>query len=350
MTDLRAPRDTEASAPVAGDPALRRALLEDMLVARRASERLWNLQRQGRITTIAPLTGQEATIVGVVRALDLEHDWLAPYYRELLGLAAYGDEMLEQIVLYWRGHPDGGRFPDHVLCLPPQISLASQIPHAAGIAWGLKLQGRPGVAVSWIGDGATSEGDFYEGLNLAGVQHVPLLVFVINNGWAISTPTTRQTAAATFAVKADAVGVRGVRVDGNDALAVWEATRAAREDAVAGNGPVLVELVTYRMGAHTNSDDPTRYVPEAELARWRERDPIERLRTQMTDVDGWDDAAHESLVASVESRLERVIDAALARPIDPNALLDHRSAGDDARLARQRAELAARVEREGDQR
>jgi pyruvate dehydrogenase E1 component alpha subunit len=328
---------------IAGDPALRRAMLEDMVLARRASERCWNLQRQGRVTTIAPITGQEATVVGVVRALDLTHDWLAPYYRELLGLAAYGDELLEHAVLYWRGHPDGGRFPDHVLCLPPQISLGCQVPHAAGIAWGLSLQGRPGVAVTWIGDGATSEGDFYEGLNLAGVQRVPLLVFVINNGWAISTPTTRQTAATTFAAKADAVGVRGLRVDGNDALAVWEATRDARAYATSGNGPVLVELVTYRIGAHTNSDDPSRYVPEAELAAWRARCPIDRLRAQMAEHDGWDDAAHDALVAAVEARLERVIEAALARPIDPNALFDHRTASDDARIMRQRADLAARV-------
>jgi pyruvate dehydrogenase E1 component alpha subunit len=353
MTDLRAARDSEASEPddpagahdgrAAADPARRRAMLEDMLLARRASERLWNLQRQGRIATIPPLTGQEATAVGVVRALDLEHDWFVPYYRELLGMAALGDDFLTQIVLYWRGHPDGGCFPEHVRCFPPQISLGSQIPHAAGVAWGLKLQGLPGVACTWSGDGATSEGDFYEGLNLAGVQRVPLLVFVINNGWAISTPTTRQTAAATFAAKAEAVGVRATRVDGNDVLAVWDAAREARARAVAGDGPSVVEMVTYRMGAHTNSDDPTRYVPESELARWRARDPIDRLRAVMAAVDGWDDRAHDAMVASVDARLERVVDAALARPVDPLAAFDHRNEHDDARLATQRAELAARV-------
>ncbi|HEY7105014.1 MAG TPA: thiamine pyrophosphate-dependent enzyme [Acidimicrobiia bacterium] len=347
MTDLRAARDTEATDGAAGrpvgDPALRRAVLEDMLIARRASERLWNLQRQGRIATIPPLTGQEAAAVGVVRALDLQHDWLVPYYRELLGMAALGDDFLTQIVLYWRGHPDGGDFPEHARCLPPQISLGSQIPHAAGIAWGLKLQGLPGVACTWSGDGATSEGDFAEGLNLAGVQRVPLLVFVINNGWAISTPTTRQTAAATFAAKADAAGIPASRVDGNDALAVWQAARDARARAVAGDGPSLVELVTYRMGAHTNSDDPSRYVPESELVRWRARDPIERLRAVMADADGWDDTAHQELVVAVEARLERVIDAALARPVDPLGAFQHRSAHDDARLARQRGELASRL-------
>ncbi|MEX1009073.1 MAG: thiamine pyrophosphate-dependent enzyme [Acidimicrobiia bacterium] len=327
----------------ASDPEFHRHLMEDMLVARRASERLWNLQRQGRITTIPPLTGQEAAIVGVVRALDLEHDWLAPYYREPLGMAALGDEFLEQVVMYWRGHPDGGHIPDGVLCLPPQISLGAQVPHAAGIAWGLKLQGKPGVACTFIGDGATSEGDFYEGLNLAGVQRVPLLVVVLNNGWAISTPTTRQTAASTFAAKAEAVGVPGVRVDGNDVLAVVEAARAARARAVAGAGPTLLELITYRMGAHTNSDDPTRYVPESELAAWRKRDPIDRLRARLTEAGSWDDARHQALVDTVEARLERIIEAAFAHPVDPNTALDHRTAHDDPRLARQRDELAARI-------
>jgi pyruvate dehydrogenase E1 component alpha subunit len=344
VTEVRdAPASDAPRANATSGDELHRALMEDMLVARRASERLWNLQRQGRIATIPPLTGQEAAIVGVVRALDLAHDWLVPYYREQLGMAALGDEFLEQMVSYWRGHPNGGRVPDGVHCLPPQISLGSQVPHAAGLAWGLKLRGEPGVACTFIGDGATSEGDFAEGLNLAGVQRVPLLVFVINNGWAISTPTTRQTAAATFAAKADAAGIPASRVDGNDALAVWQAARDARARAVAGDGPSLVELVTYRMGAHTNSDDPSRYVPESELVRWRARDPIERLRAVMADADGWDDTAHQELVVAVEARLERVIDAALARPVDPLGAFQHRSAHDDARLARQRGELASRL-------
>jgi pyruvate dehydrogenase E1 component alpha subunit len=341
MTEVREAPGTPAGA--ASDPEINRQLMEDMLVARRASERLWNLQRQGRIATIPPLTGQEAAIVGVVRALDLDHDWLAPYYREPLGMAALGDEFLEQVVLYWRGHPDGGRIPDGVRCLPPQISLGAQVPHAAGIAWGLKLLGEPGVACTFIGDGATSEGDFYEGLNLAGVQHLPLIVVVLNNGWAISTPTKRQTAASTFAAKADAVGIPGVRVDGNDVLAVGEAARVARGRAAAGDGPTLVELLTYRMGAHTNSDDPTRYVPESELAEWRKRDPIDRFRARLTEAGTWDDASHQTLVDEVEARLERIIDAAFAHPVDPNAALDHRTAHDDPRLTRQRRELAARV-------
>jgi pyruvate dehydrogenase E1 component alpha subunit len=344
MTEVR---DAPGAPPTHTDAAptadLQHALMEDMLVARRASERLWNLQRQGRIATIPPLTGQEAAIVGVVRALDLAHDWLVPYYREQLGMAALGDEFLEHVVMYWRGHPDGGRVPDGVLCLPPQISLGSQVPHAAGIAWGLKLRGEPGIACTFIGDGATSEGDFAEGLNLAGVQRVPLLVVVLNNGWAISTPTTRQTAAPTFAAKADAAGVPSARVDGNDVLAVLDAARAARAHLAAGNGPMLLEVVTYRVAAHTNSDDPTRYIPQEELAAWRARDPIDRFRARLTDDGQWDDAAHGVLVAAVEARLERIIDAAFAHTVDPEAAFDHRNASDEPRLRGQRDELAARL-------
>jgi pyruvate dehydrogenase E1 component alpha subunit len=350
MTEVRdAPGAALPQSEAAPSADQHRALMEDMLVARRASERLWNLQRQGEIKTIPPLTGQEAAVVGVTRALDLAHDWIAPYYREQLGMAALGDGFLEHIVLYWRGHPDGGRIPDDVLCLPPQISLGSQIPQAAGLAWGLKLRGVPGIACTFIGDGATSEGDFYEGLNLAGVQRVPLLVVVLNNGWAISTPTTRQTAATTFAAKADAAGVPSMRADGNDVLAVLQAARAARAQVAAGDGPMLLELVTYRMGAHTNSDDPTRYVPADELAAWRERDPIERLRTRLVERGEWDDARHAALVEAVEARLERIIDAAFAHPVDPQAAFDHVVAQAGTRLARDRAELTSRLGNRADE-
>jgi pyruvate dehydrogenase E1 component alpha subunit len=325
------------------DPEFASVLMSDLLFARRASERFWNLQRQGRLATVAPLTGQEAAVVGVVRGLDLATDWLVPYYRDITGYGALGDEFFEQLVVYWRGHPDGGRIPDGVRCLPVQISLGTQIPHAVGLAWGLALRDEPGVVCTFIGDGATSEGDFAEGLNLAGVQRVPLIVVCMNNGWAISTPTDHQTAAETFAAKGAAAGIPGVRVDGNDVLAVVDATREARRRAAAGDGPTLLELVTYRMGAHTNSDDPTRYVPDDELQEWRTRDPIDRLRTELERSGLWDDARHEDALAAVEARLERIIDAALAREVDPATALDHLTAAPDARRAAQRAEIAART-------
>ena len=323
------------------DRDLARVLMTDMVLARRLSERLWNLQRQGKVTTVTPIAGHEAAAVGVVRALDLDVDWIVPYYRELVGFAAVGDDYLTSVVKYWRGHPDGGRAPESARVLPPQISLASQIPQAAGLAWGIKLRGEPGVVCTFIGDGATSEGDFYEGLNLAGVQRAPLVVVVVNNGWAISTPTSRQTAAATFAAKAEAVGARGMRIDGTDVVAVHDAAAEARAHAVA-HGPVLLELVTYRLGAHTNSDDPTRYVPADELATWRARDPIEQFRAVLAGAGQWSDSDHQRVLDEVEGRVDRLIDAALDDPVDARRAFDHVFDADTPRLAAQRADLASR--------
>jgi pyruvate dehydrogenase E1 component alpha subunit len=339
MTDVETAPQSTSPTPDAG---FAETLMSDLLFARRLSERMWNLQRQGRLTTVAPLAGQEAAVVGVVRGLDLATDWFVPYYRDATGYGALGDEFVEQLLVYWRGHPDGGRVPDDVRALPVQISLGTQLPHAAGLAWGLKLRGTPGVVCTFLGDGATSEGDFYEAINLAGVQQVPLIVVCMNNGWAISTPTGMQTAAETFAAKGAAAGIPGVRVDGNDVLAVVEATREARRHAVAGDGPTLLELVTYRMGAHTNSDDPTRYVPDAELAEWRTRDPIERFGSELRRAGLWDDARHEAVVTAVEARLERIIERALAREVDPASALDHVVAEPSPRSLAQRAAIARR--------
>jgi len=339
-------RETSALETSGGcDPALAEQLMSDLCFSRRASERCWNLQRQGRMTLVAPLTGQEAAVCGVLRGLDLATDWVVPYYRELLGLGALGDDLFETVVAFWRGHPDGSRIPEGVRCLPPQISLGSQLPHAAGLAWGLQLRGEPGVVVAFTGDGATSQGDFYEALNLAGTRGLPLVVVVINNGWAISTPSAHQTAAESFAAKGAAVGIPGVIVDGNDVLAVLAAARDARARAAAGAGPTLLELRTYRMGAHTTSDDPTRYVPPDELAAWAERDPITRFRAQLTAAGQWDDAHQQAVDAAVEARLERIVDAALARPLDPSDTLDHLQATRSPRATEQLRDLTQRLHR-----
>jgi TPP-dependent pyruvate/acetoin dehydrogenase alpha subunit len=171
------------------------------------------------------------------------------------------------------------------------------------------------------------------------------VVAIINNGWAISTPSADQTAAESFAAKGAAVGIPGVIVDGNDVLAVLAATRDARARAVTGGGPTILELRTYRMGAHTTSDDPTRYVPPEELATWAERDPITRFREQLTDAGQWSDAQHDATLAAAEARLERIVDAALALPVDPDTTLDELTETPSWRLARQRDDLHARVGR-----
>ena len=214
-----------------------RDIFVDMLIARTQAGRLWNLQRQGQVGTVAPIDGHEATIVGAAHALDPEHDWVVPQYREPLGLRRYGPEILERFMLYNLGHPAGGHIPEPIRVLPNQIALATQIPHAVGIAWGMTLRDEPGVALAFFGDGSSSEGDFYEAGNLAGVLGAPVIMLCVNNQWAISTPVHLQTAADSFAAKAAAFGIPGVLVDGNDASAVYDAGDEARSRALAGRGP-----------------------------------------------------------------------------------------------------------------
>ncbi|MDH4146367.1 MAG: thiamine pyrophosphate-dependent enzyme, partial [Acidimicrobiia bacterium] len=216
-------------------------MAERMIAARVYSNRLFNLQRQGRVGTMAPIDGAEAVVVGSAAALDPRTDWVFPQYREPVGLGRFGDAVIDCHTLYLLGHPAGGRYPDDVHVFPTQISLAAQIPHAVGMAWGMQIQGLGGATLTYFGDGASSEGDFYEAANFAGVLKAPVIFLVNNNGWAISTPLSKQTAAASFADKAAAAGFPGVQVDGRDPVGVYEVVAAARARAVAGEGPTLVE-------------------------------------------------------------------------------------------------------------
>jgi pyruvate dehydrogenase E1 component subunit alpha len=320
------------------------ALLAEMVKARVASTRFFSLQRQGRAGTHAPVHGQEATVVGTASALQPAHDWVLPQYRELVGMGRYGDEILYRFALYQRGHPAGGHIPAPIRVFPIQIALAAQIPHAVGLAWAMKLKGDPGVACVFFGDGASSEGDFYEAANFAGVLRAPVIFLCVNNGWAISTPIPRQTAATSFAAKAAAFGFPGVRVDGNDALAVHAVVAAARERALAGEGPTLVEAVTYRMGPHTTADDPTRYEPAEQRAAWEERDPIRRLRTHLESRGLWDEARHQEAEVAAAATMDAAWERAQATPVAPDAFFDHVYATPTPRMERQRAELRARLE------
>lgn len=311
-------------------------MLCEMIKARIASDRLWSLQRQGRIGTIAPINGQEATVVGASWALDPDHDWVLPQYREPMGLGRYGPEILHRFAAWAIGHPQGGHIPEPLRVFPPQISLATQILHAVGLAWALKLRKEPGVALTFFGDGSSSEGDFYEAGNLAGVLEVPVIFLCSNNQWAISTPTSRQTSAAGFATKAEAFGIPGVTVDGNDPLAVFEVVGAARDRALAGKGATLIEAVNYRLGAHTTADDPTRYVPADELAAAKERDPLIVFRRQLEDRGIWDQA----MQTDAERAGERAIDDAWAwasnLPLHQTDLFDHVFATPTLRQQQQR--------------
>ena len=242
------------------DPRFLLDLYRSLVLLRTYDERSVVYHRQGRIGTYAIFWGHEAIHVGATYALD-RGDWIFPSYREsAIGLLRGMPPAT--ILSWWRGHPSGWWNPlDYNLasiCVP----IATQVPHAAGLAWGKKLRGEPTVALTFFGDGATSEGAFHEGANFAGVMRAPLVLLCSNNQWAISTPLSAQTAAPTLADKAIGYGMPGIRVDGNDFLAVYAVTRWAAERARMGLGATVIELVTYRAAAHSTSDDPSRYRPK----------------------------------------------------------------------------------------
>lgn len=246
-----------------------------MVFTRTWDERAINLGRQGRLGFYAPVSGQEGTMVGSEYALNKE-DFICPGYRDMPQLVWHGLP-LYQAFLYSRGHQHGGQIPEGVNVLMPQIIIGAQILHATGIGMAFKLKKEKRVVITYTGDGGSSEGDFYEGLNFAGVYKLPVIFFVQNNGYAITTPFSKQTAAQSIAHKALAAGIRGVRVDGMDVLAVISAVREAAEIARNGGGPTLIEGLTYRYRPHSMADDPTKYRTKEEESEWSLKDPIVRF-------------------------------------------------------------------------
>ncbi len=314
-----------------------------MVEARAQASRLWNLQRQGRIGTVAPIDGHEAVVAATAHALDPASDWILPQYREPLALQRFGSEVLDQYMLYNIGHPDGSRLPPSVRVAPLQISLATQIPHAVGLAWGMTLRHQPGVTVVFFGDGSSSEGDFHEAANLAGVLGAPVILLCVNNQWAISTPLHQQTAATSLADRAVGYGMPGVSIDGNDAAAVFDAVDEARRLALDGGGPTLIEATVYRLGAHTTADDPSRYVPAEDLKAARANDPVHRLANHLGDLGLWDDDSQAKVEAAALTRIEDAYNMAMAQPLAADAVLDHCFSTDTPRMARQRAALLSAV-------
>lgn len=336
----------DAAPPASITDQHRQWMLANMIASRIYSQRVFNLQRQGRAGTNAPVDGSEALLAGVSLALDPTADWVLPQYRELVGLERFGPDVLDRYVLYALGHPDGGNIPEPTRVFPPQISLATQVPHAVGLAWGMQQQpDENGCVLVFLGDGSSSEGDFYEACNFAGVLDAPVIVVVVNNGWAISTPVASQTRAKNFAEKSHAFGIPGVTVDGTDPVAVFEATADARSRAVAGAGPTLIEAVTYRLGPHTTADDPTRYVPPDELNAAKEQDGVVTLRSQLLSEGLWSDEIETAVSAAADTRMEAAVQAGEARPVDPDGFFDHVYAELTPRMERQRQAFWA--DREG---
>ncbi len=322
-------------------PVLLLEMYRWMTFGRAYDSRLISLQRQGRLSTYAPILGQEAAAVGAGLALE-DSDWLLGSYREGVPMIIHGMSA-EQLLLYFRGHPSASVMPEGVHCFPIQIGIADQIPQGVGVAWGMKLRKAGTATLVMFGDGATSEGAFHEGMNFAGVFQVPAVFLCQNNGWAISTPRVRQTHSETIAQKGQAYGIPALQVDGNDVVAVYREVKAALARARAGGGPTLIEALTYRLGAHTTSDDPTRYRPSSELTEWREtRDPLARLRTYLESAQLWDAAKQEELEHETQARVGAAVTAALETPMPSSDIMfDHLFAEDTPILAVQRREHAA---------
>jgi pyruvate dehydrogenase E1 component alpha subunit len=247
-----------------------------MLLSRRFDDRRLKWQRSGRIGTFAPVKGQEAAEVGAVSALR-DDDWMVPSFREVAASIWRGSP-LAGLILYDAGFNEGGEVPDGQRDLPIAIPVASQIPHAVGLAYASRYLDTDDVVLVFFGDGATSEGDFHEAMNFAGVFELPVVFACQNNQWAISLPREEQTASKSLAQKALAYGFPGLQVDGNDVLACHVATGEAVDRARSGGGPTLLELCTYRLSVHTTADDPTKYRSEEEEEEWRRRDPIPRYQ------------------------------------------------------------------------
>ncbi|WP_106767749.1 pyruvate dehydrogenase (acetyl-transferring) E1 component subunit alpha [Paenibacillus faecalis] len=256
-----------------------------MVFTRTWDDRAVNLGRQGRLGFYAPVSGQEATMVGSEFALEKE-DFICPGYRDMPQIVWHGLP-LYQAFLYSRGHQHGGQIPEGVNVLMPQIIIGAQILHAMGIAMGYKLKQQKQVVITYTGDGGSSEGDFYEGLNFAGVYKLPVIFFVQNNGYAITTPFSKQTAALSIAHKAIAAGIKGVKVDGMDVLAVIKAVQDAAERGRNGEGATLIEAVTYRFRPHSLSDDATKYRSKEEEGQWGDKDPIARLAKYLEKKGLW---------------------------------------------------------------
>lgn len=282
-----------------------------MRLGRHFDERAVSLQRQGRMGTYPPLSGQEGAQVGSAMALDHE-DWLFPSYREHIALHQRGLP-LEHILQYWRGDERGNAIPEDANIFTLAVPIATQIPHATGAAWASKMQDEERAFLCYFGDGATSEGDFHEGVNFGGVFDVPCIYFCNNNQWAISVPRERQTVSETLSQKATAYGFDGVQVDGMDPLAVYTITRAAVEKAKSPSDgerrPTLIEAVQYRYGAHTTADDPSVYRDKDEVQKWKQRDPIRRLETFLLNQGILDEPQIADIESTVESEVDDVIEA-----------------------------------------
>jgi 2-oxoisovalerate dehydrogenase E1 component alpha subunit len=335
----------EDGSPVAGDldpaPALDRlpGLYETMFVTRELDQEFVNLQRQGQLALFPSCRGQEAAQVGCAAAVR-DTDWLFPQYREL-GVFLHRGLDPGGVGLMWRGFWQGGSGFIERAVAPMSIPIGTNALHAVGAAMASSWLDDEGLTVAFIGDGATSEGDVHEAFNLAAVQQAPCIFYVQNNQWAISTPLHDQLHARSIADKGLGYGMPAVRVDGNDVLACLLVVEQAAARARSGGGPTLIEAITYRLGPHTTSDDPSRYRDQSDVAPWERRDPLLRCRAYLEHAGRWDDTIEQrarSRASDLRARLRQtVFDAPDPSPLE---LFDHVFVEPTPDLLAQRAALS----------
>ena len=282
-----------------------RRLYRFMVAARRFDQKATALQKQGRLATYAPYEGQEAAQIGSAATLDPD-DWMVATYRDAAAMWMQGYPWASLIA--WRaGDERGCHPPADVPVLPASITVGAHMLHAVGLGWASKMLGEARAAITYFGDGATSEGDFHEAMNFAAVYESPTVFFCQNNGYAISLARDQQTRSETIAQKADAYGMPGVLVDGNDVLAVYEVTKVAVDRARRGEGPTLIEALTYRAGPHTTNDDPHRYRTQEEEDAWDAKDPIERVRVFLERETAWDQDWQDEIDKVTAEELEAAV-------------------------------------------
>ena len=322
----------------ATDEKLLATLYRAMVFVRAFDAKAVALQRTGRLGTYASSLGQEAVGTGAASAMRPE-DVLLPSFRDQAAMLGRGVTPLEML-LYWGGDERGSDFAGPRQDFPISVPVASHIPHAAGVALAFKLRHEKRVALCIFGDGATSKGDFYEALNMAGVWQLPLVMLINNNQWAISVPRSTQSAAQTLAQKAIAAGIPGEQVDGNDVIAVRDRVGKALDKARDGGGPTLIEALTYRLGDHTTSDDARRYRDDTTVSPHWHEEPIARLRQFMLAQDAWSREREEAALADAATAVDNAMEEYLATPKRPAAsMFDHLFAALPPGLASQRTEL-----------
>jgi pyruvate dehydrogenase E1 component alpha subunit len=342
---ILAPDGTPVREDLIPDLDLVEEMYRQMSRLRHLDDKFMLLYKSQKLGNYAQFGGQEASQIGTAMVLDRKLDFIAPMYRSTAAMITHGWG-IKNAIMYWRGHPEGWRLPDSANLLPIIISIPGQIVHATGAAMALQMQKTGGIAMTYIGEGGTSQGDFHIGVNFAAARKAPAVFVIENNGWAISVPRKVQSGVDYLMRRAEGYGIPGYLVDGNDILAVHAVAKKAAQDARDGKGPSLIEQMTYRIRPHTTGDDPKAYRDEnGDPKFWAEhRDPIQRLRQFLTNEKRWNEDREVAMMVEISTEFQEALDAAdaFAAP-DPKALLEYVFVDPPSQIKEQQAILAERI-------